>query len=142
MSLTQGLLILHLFSVTIALGIGFTNLVNMRVAKGQTGDIAKGLMMHRMAMLVYGDIFVAGILVTGGLLLWAIGGEAGLNAWFHVKMAAVLVWLICYVALRLTIRQIVKTGNMALASRIRIFAHVAITAATAALICAVMTFAT
>ena len=142
MSLTQFLLIIHLLAISIGLGIGFTNLVNMRVARGQSGDIAKGLMMHRMSMLPYGDAVFVTILVTGALLLYSIGGPTGLPAAFNIKMLFVLIWVVAYVLMRLTVRQLKATGNMALAKRLGLLAHVLVTAVVAALICAVLTFAT
>ena len=142
MSGLQLLLSLHLISIVIAMGIGVTNMVNMRLAATQTGDIAKGLAMHRMAMLRYGDISVAGILVTGVLMLWMIGGPANLSGWFQVKMMAVVVLVIGYGVLRYTIVQIKRTGNMALAARLKIVAPINLAASFVALVCAVLTFST
>ncbi len=142
MSLTQFLLIIHLLAISVGLGIGVTNLINMRVARTQTGDIAKGLMMHRMAMLPYGDAVFVTILVTGGLLLWAIGGPTGLPQAFNIKMIFVVIWVLAYVAMRLTVRQLKATGNMALVKRLGMLAQILLTAVVAAIICAVLTFAT
>lgn len=141
MSLLQFLLMIHLFCVAMGLGIGFSNIVGFRVAKGLGGDKALGIAAHREALIPYGDTFVAGIVVTGLLMLWAIGGDSGLSSWFHVKMAAVLVWLVCYVLMRLRIRKFLATRDMTLIARIRQFAHVVITAAVLALVFAVLTFA-
>jgi uncharacterized membrane protein len=135
----QALLILHFFFIAMGIGISFSNLVNLRVSKGQTGDIAKGLGMQRMAMRQIADGVVAGILITGGLLLWELG-TVGLSGWFHLKMAFVAILVASYVTVRLTAGQMVRTGNMALFDRIRNFATVAWVAAVAALICAVLAF--
>ncbi len=142
MSLTQFLLVIHLLAISVGIGIGVTNLINMRVARTQTGDIAKGLMMHRMAMLPYGDAVFVTILVTGGLLLWAIGGPAGLPQTFNIKMLFVVIWVVAYVVMRLTVRQLKATGNMALVKRLGMLAQILLTAVVAAVICAVLTFAT
>jgi uncharacterized membrane protein len=136
----QALLSLHLICVVGAVGIGITNFINMRVAATQTGDIAKGLAMHRMATLPFGDIFIAGFVLTGVLMLWTIGGASGLNGWFQVKMVAVLVLLIGYGVLRYTIGQIKRTGNMALGARLKVIAPINLAAALVALVCAVLTF--
>ncbi len=141
MSPTQFLLIIHLLAISVGIGIGVTNLINMRVARTQTGDIAKGLMMHRMAMLPYGDAVFVTILVTGGLLLWAIGGPAGLPQTFNIKMLFVVIWVVAYVVMRLTVRQLKATGNMALVKRLGMLAQILLTAVVAAVICAVLTFA-
>ncbi len=141
MTALQALLALHLLCVILAVGIGMTNFINSRLAATQTGDIAKGLAMHRMATLPYGDISVAGFVVTGLLMLWLIGGPTGLSGWFTVKMLAVLVILLGYGTIRYTIGQIKRTGNMALASRIAMIAPINIAAALVAVVCAVLTFA-
>jgi hypothetical protein len=140
-SLTQIFLIIHLFSIAMLLGIGFSNIVGFRVAKGLSGDMAKGIAAHRESLIPYGDVFVVTIIASGLVLLWGIGGSQGLSPWFHVKMAAVAIWVICYVLMRLRIRTLMKSRDLSLVARIRMYAHIAITAATIALICAVMTFA-
>ena len=141
MNVTQFLLIIHLLAISIGLGIGFTNLVNMRVARSQTGDVAKGLMMHRMTMLPYGDAMFVIILLSGGLLLWAIGGPAGLPQAFNIKMIFVVIWAITFVVMRLTLRQMIATRNMALAKRIGMLTQILLTAIVAAIVCAVLAFA-
>ena len=135
----QVLLILHFFFIAMGIGISFSNLVNLKVSKGQTGDIAKGLGMQRMALRQISDGVVAGILITGGLLLWEIG-PSGLSPWFQVKMSFVLILVASYVIVRLTAGQMIRTGDMALFDRIRKFATIAWVAAVAALVCAVLTF--
>ncbi len=141
MSLTQFLLIIHLLAISIGLGIGFSNIVGFRVAKNLGGDMAKGIAAHRESLIPYGDIFVVTILVTGGLLLWSIGGPQGLSPWFHVKMAAVAVWVVVFILMRLRIRQFLASRDMSLVPRIRLLSHILITAVVAAIICAVLTFA-
>ena len=141
MSVLQLLLALHLLAVALGIGSGFSNLINLRVSKGQTGDVAKGLGLMRMALRPYGDFFAATIVVTGVLLLWTIGGTTGLNGWFSVKMAAVIVFVLSYIGVRLTGIQMMKSGNMALMTRVGLLAHVAVAGAVIALVCAVLTFA-
>ncbi len=141
MSLTQFLLIIHLLAISIGLGIGFSNIVGFRVAKNLGGDMAKGIAAHRESLIPYGDIFFVTILVTGGLLLWSIGGTQGLSPWFHVKMAAVAVWVVVFILMRLRIRQFLASRDMSLVPRIRLLSHILITAVVAAIICAVLTFA-
>ena len=141
MSLNQFLLSIHLLAVAYALGIGLSNFLNMSVARGQTGDIAKGLAMHRMAMVRYTDIALAVILVTGPLMLWNAGGVFATQPWFHVKMLAVVVLVVAYGTMRYTIGQMMRTGNMALAARIGILSPILSVAAIVAVVCAVLAFA-
>jgi uncharacterized membrane protein len=140
MSLNQFLLILHILAVAYAMGIGMSNFLNMRVAKTQTGDIAKGLALHRISMLRYTDIALAGILLTGVLMVWAAGGVSAAGPWFNVKMAAVIVLVAAYGGMRMTVGQMMRTGNMALASRIAILSPILSLAAIASVICAVLAF--
>jgi uncharacterized membrane protein len=140
MTLTQFLLIIHILAVAYAMGIGMSNFLNMRVAKSQTGDIAKGLALHRISMLRYTDIAIAAILVTGLLMVWSMGGVPAAPPWFHVKMAAVVILVLAYGAMRYTVGQMLRTGNMALASRLEILSPILSLAAIATVICAVLAF--
>jgi hypothetical protein len=142
MSLNQILLIIHLFCIAMALGIGFSNIVGFRVAKGLGGDKALGIAAHRESLIPYVDIFFVLIIASGLILFSTKYAMHAPNVWFHVKMAAVLVWIIGYVLMRLRIRKFLATRDMSLVGLIRTFAHVAITGATLALVFAVMSFAT
>ena len=141
MSYHQLILALHLLAIAIGIGIGFSNIVNLVTAKSQTGDIAKGLGMGRLANRKYHDAAVIIILVTGGLLLANLGSMAGLSKWFHIKLAFVLIFVVCHFAARATVKQVIASGNMALMGRARMFSHIAITGAVLALISAVLAFA-
>ena len=140
MSLHQLLLIIHILAVAYGMGIGMSNFLNMRVAKGQTGDIAKGLAMHRMAMLRYTDIAIAAILVSGVLLIWVVGGVFAAAPWFTVKMVAVALLVLAYGGMRYTIGQMMRTENMALGARIALLSPVLSLAAIASVSCAVLAF--
>ena len=141
MSHIQFFLIIHLLSIALALGMGFSNIVGFRVARGLGGEKAQGIAALREALIPYADIFVILILASGLALLWAIGGASGLPVWFHIKMAAVAVWLLAYILMRLRIRKFLASRDMSLLGLIRSYAHVAIGAATLAVIFAVLTFA-
>ena len=141
MTLTQLFLIIHLLSIALMLGIAFANIVGFRVAKNLGGDRAQGIAAHRESLIPYGDVFFVTILASGLILLWSIGGAGGLNAWFHVKMAAVVVWVIVYVVMRFRIMKFLASRDITLIGLIRTYSHIAIAAATFALICAVMAFA-
>lgn len=140
MSLIQVLLIIHLISIAMMLGIGFSNLVGFRVAKKLGGDKALGIAAHRESLIPYGDIFVVLVLLSGLTMLWAIGGGRGLPVWFQIKMGAVAIWLLAYILMRLRIRKFLASRDMSLLSLVRTYAHVAITSAVLALVFAVLTF--
>jgi hypothetical protein len=142
MSLNQILLIIHLFCIAMALGIGFSNIVGFRVAKGLGGDKALGIAAHRESLIPYGDIFFVLIIASGLILFSTKYAMQAPNVWFHVKMAAVLAWIVSYVLMRWRIRKFLATRDMSLIRLIRTFAHVAISGATLALVFAVMSFAT
>lgn len=133
------LLVLHLFFIAMGVGIGFSNLVNLRASRGQTGDIAKGFGMARMALRMYSDIVIAGFLITGFALFWTTG-NTGSGPWFNLKMAFVLLLVVSYGIVRMTGGQIMRTGNMALMSRINTFAPLAFVGSAGALVCAVLAF--
>ena len=141
MSYHQLILALHLLAIAIGIGLGFSNIVNLATAKSQTGDIAKGLGMGRLANRKYHDAAVIIILVTGGLLLANLGGMAGISKWFHIKLAFVLIFVVCHFAARATVKQVIASGNMALINRAKMLAHIAITGAVLSLISAVLAFA-
>ncbi len=133
------LLVLHLFFIAMGVGIGFSNLINLRASRGQTGDIAKGFGMARLALRMYSDIVIAGFLITGLLLFWTTG-NTGSGPWFSFKMSFVVLLVISYGVVRVTGGQIMRTGNMALMSRINIFAPLAFVGSAGALVCAVLAF--
>lgn len=141
MSLVQALLIIHLVCIAMVLGIGFSNIVGLRVARKLGGEKAMGIAAHREALIPYADVFVVLVLVSGLLMLWAIGGGQGLPVWFFIKMGAVAIWLLAYVLMRLRIRKFLASRDMSLLGLIRTYAHVGITAAVLALVFAVLTFA-
>ena len=141
MSLIQFALSVHLLCIGLGLGIGFSNLVGFRVAKGLGGEKAMGIAAHRESLIPYGDTFFVLIILSGVTMLWAIGGPSGLKFWFQFKMVAVAVWIVTYVLMRLRIRKFLATRDMSLVALIRTYAHVVITAVALAVIFAVLTFA-
>jgi uncharacterized membrane protein SirB2 len=139
MSLTQLFLIIHLLAIAMALGIGVSNIVGFRVAKGLGGDMAKGIAAHREALIPYGDTLFLTVIASGLVLFW-LAGAGNLGPWFSAKMVAVAVWIITYVAMRLRIRRFLASRDMSLLPLIRTFAHVLLAAVVATVICAVMAF--
>jgi hypothetical protein len=141
LSLHQIFLFLHFLSIAVVMGVGVANIVSFRVSRNSTGDVAKGVAKAREATLIYSDIFVTLLVLAGLGLLWDRGGMAGLSVWFHIKMAAVVIWLVSFITMRLIIARYLKSRDAALMPRIRMLAHVAITGAAVAMFCAVMAFA-
>ncbi len=138
---TKIFLIIHLFSIAMALGIGFSNIVGFRVAKSLGGDKAQGISAHRESLIPYGDIFFVTLIASGLVLLWSVSGAGSLGPWFHAKMAFVAIWVLAYVLMRLRIMTFLASRDVSLVSLIRTYLHVVVGAATVALICAVMAFA-
>jgi len=116
--------------------------VSYRVSDKLGGDKAQGIFALRDALRPFLDFFVVTILASGFALFWAKYSMHAPNAWFHTKMAAVAVWIVLYILLRLRIRKIKATKDMTLAKLARTYAWFASAASTFALICAVMAFAT
>jgi uncharacterized membrane protein len=141
MSTHQFLLALHL--LVIALGIGFTasNFINARLALGQTGDMAKGLGLHRATIARFGDVVIALIWITGGLLIWQRGGMAGLPPAFHVKLLFVILLTVFHGLGRMTAGKMRREGNMAALPRLGWFILGGWVSAVVALVCAVLAFA-
>ncbi len=141
MTYHQLLLTLHILTISLGIGVGFANLFGMAIAKNQTAEAAAGMALLRRKIAPLMDANLLLVLITGGLLLANLGGASGLAPTFHVKMAAVAIWVISHFAARITSGQMARTGNMALASRVRNFTRLGWTAAVVALVCAVLIFA-
>lgn len=139
MSLTQLFLIIHLLAMATALGIGVSNIVGFRVAKGLGGEMAKGIAAHREALIPYGDTLFLTV-IASGLVLFSLAGAGNLGPWFSAKMVAVAVWIACYILMRLRIRTFLASRDMSLVPMIRTYAHVLLAAVVATVICAVMAF--
>jgi hypothetical protein len=92
------ILYLHFIVTALGAGLSFSNLVNLYLASGAQGDIAKGLALQRRTVAKIGDIVIALIWLTGLGLAW-IGGlrPEGAFAW---KIAVVVVLTICHVSAR------------------------------------------
>ncbi len=116
----QLFLTLHLFFIAMGVGMSCSNFINTRLSLGKTGDMAKGLGLQRRTVAQIGDGIIAGIWVSGVLLLWASGGE-GLNGWFHAKMAVVVLLTLSHIMARRTGGQMMRSGNAALLPRVSFF---------------------
>lgn len=114
------MLIMHLAFMALGIGMSCSNFVNMRLAVGQTGDIAKGLELQRRTVASIGDSIIAAIWLSGFLLLQLRGWE-GLNAWFNAKIAFVVVFTISHIMARRTEAKMMRTGNGATLARVSMY---------------------
>ena len=141
MTYHQVLLTVHILAICLGIGVGFSNIFSMYLAKNQPKEMAAGMALLRRKIAPFMDANLLVVLVTGGLLLANLGGASGIAPTFHVKMAAVVIWVIGHFGARLTAGKIMRTGDMTLASRLVNFSRFGWSAAVVALICAVLTFA-
>ena len=111
------MLIMDLAFMALGIGMSCSNFVNMRLAVGQTGDIAKGLGLQRRTIASIGDSIIAAIWLSGFLLLQLRGWE-GLNAWFNAKIAFVVLLTISHIMAR---RTEARTGNGAALARVSLY---------------------
>lgn len=139
MSTHQLLLIFHL--VVIALGIGFTasNFINTRLAIGQSGDLAKGLGLHRRTIARLGDAVITLIWISGALLLWQ-RGIAGMPPAFHVKLLFVILLTVFHGLGRALAGKMQREGSLARLPRLSTLVLSGWISAIAALVCAVLAF--
>lgn len=141
MSGHQVLLFLHLFAVALASGVGFINLWCLRVAKGQSADILKGIAFQQKSLRNFGYALVLTIVVTGIWQVVNLGGLVGQHMWFDAKLAFAAIWLIAYIAMRINVSQMTESGTKSLATRVSLLAHISWVSAALAMFCAVMAFA-
>lgn len=137
----QLVLFLHLFAVALSSGVGFINLWGLWAGRGQSADILKGIAFQQRSLRKVGYIIVSTIFITG---IWAtldLGGFSAMRWWFHAKLFFVMLWLVAYAAMRLTISKMVTSGDVTLARRINLLAHLAWTSAALAMLGSVMAFA-
>lgn len=141
MTYHQVLLTLHILTISLGIGVGFSNIFSLYVAKNQPPEMALGMALMRRKIAPFMDANLLIVLVSGGLLLANLGGTSGLAQSFHIKMAAVAVWVIGHFGARITAGNIARTGNMALAAWLVNFSRLGWSAAVVALVCAILTFA-
>jgi uncharacterized membrane protein len=131
------LLIAHLMLIAMGTGMSFSNFINVRLARGQGGDIAKGLALQRRMIARIGDGVIALIWLTGLALWWYVSPAGG---WFHAKLAIVVLLTLSHAMARRTAGEIAKSGNAALLPRLEIFIAGVWLSALAAILLAVIAF--
>ena len=112
------LLFLHLVGLVIGAGPGIASAVIMHTAATATPDGAAAL---RKVPPILVNVSTAGIVllwITGPIMVWSVYGGPGSLPWaFWVKIVFVLALTVVVIAMQVTLAQIRKTGNMALAAR-------------------------
>jgi uncharacterized membrane protein len=132
------LLIAHFILIALGTGMSFTNFVNVRLAQGQSGDIAKGLALQRRTMAKIGDAVIALIWVSGLALLWTAAPET--SGWFHAKVGFVVLLTVSHIMARRTGMAFTRSGDTALLSRLELYAAGVWLSALAAILLAVIAF--
>lgn len=133
------MLIMHSGFMALGIGMSCSNFVNTRLAAGQTGDIAKGLGLQRRTIASIGDSIIAGIWLSGIILL-QMRGTDGLDTLFYAKMGFVLLLTLSHIGARSTGVEMMRSGNGALLSRVSLYIGGVCIAALAALALAVLAF--
>ncbi len=112
------LLFLHLVGLVMGAGPGIANMVIMRTAATAAPDGAAAL---RRVPPILVNVSTAGVVVlwiTGLIMVWTAYGGPGNLLWaFWVKIVFVIILTAVVIAMQMTLAQIRKTGNMALAAR-------------------------
>jgi uncharacterized membrane protein len=132
-------LIIHLMLVATGTGMSFSNIVNLRLARGQVGKVAKGLALQRRMVSQIGDGVIASIWVTGLGLVWRVG-TAGLGGWFIAKLAFVVLLTASHFMARRTAGEIMRQGDAGLMPRLEVFVSIVWLSALAAIALAVIAF--
>lgn len=135
------LLVLHFIGLVMGSGPGIANMVIMRAAATATPEGAAAL--RRVPPMLI-NVSTAGLVllwITGLIMVWTIyGGPGGLPWAFWVKIVFVLILTAVVVAMHMTLAEIRKTGNMALAARMPKLGPMAGLSALVAVIFAVIAF--
>ncbi|RUT35169.1 hypothetical protein EMQ25_04280 [Arsenicitalea aurantiaca] len=93
-----------------------------------------------LAMAQVGKIAMGVLLVTGPLALWLkYGGFGGMNAWFWVKMALIVVMLVSIVSGGIAFKR-ASGGEMAALERAELFGKVTLVAALGVVLAAIFAF--
>ncbi len=116
--MNQFWLFLHFIGLIVAAGPGLASMVIMRTAATATPEGAAAL---RKVPPILVNISTAGLVllwITGPIMVWSVYGGFGNLPWaFWVKIVFVLALTAVVIAMQVTLAQIRRTGNMALAAR-------------------------
>jgi len=135
------LLVLHFIGLVMGAGPGVANMVIMRTAATATPDGAAAL---RKVPPILVNVSTAGVVllwITGLIMVWSVYGGPGNVSWaFWVKIVFVVILTVIVIAMQVTLAQIRKTGNMALAARMPKLGPLAGLTALLAVVFAVVAF--
>ena len=118
----QLLLAAHLILIAMGTGMSFSNLVNVRLARGETGERSKALAAQRRLIAQIGDGVIALIWLTGIALLYATDPRAlASNGWFQAKLAFVVLLTLNHFLARRTAGMMARSGDASLLPRLQMF---------------------
>ncbi len=141
MSISTLILTLHLIAIAMGIGMTFSNLVNASLSLGNPAEFQKGLGLQRRMIGRIGDIVILSIWISGGLALWLRGHE-GLGTAFAFKIAFVVLLTLAHVRGRTLGERMRREAHLNHVGDQRNLMLAGWLLAVAALICAVITFAT
>jgi uncharacterized membrane protein len=141
MSFNAVILALHLIAIAMGIGMTFSNLVNASLSLGNPAEFQKGLGLQRRMIGRIGDVVILSIWVTGGLALW-LRGHQGLGTAFSFKMAFVILLTIAHIRGRTLGERMRREAHLNHVKDQRNLMLAGWALAVAALVCAVITFAT
>jgi hypothetical protein len=141
MSFNAVILALHLIAIAMGIGMTFSNLVNASLSLGNPAEFQKGLGLQRRMIGRIGDVVILSIWVTGGLALW-LRGHDGLGTAFALKIAFVILLTIAHIRGRTLGERMRREAHLNHVKDQRNLMLAGWALAVAALVCAVITFAT
>jgi hypothetical protein len=141
MTMNAVLLTLHLIVIAMGIGLTFSNLVNTTLSLGNPVEFQKGLGLQRRTIGRIGDIVILLIWVTGGLALW-LRGHQGLGTAFAFKIAFVILLTFAHIRARTLGERMRREGHLDHVRDQRNLMVAGWALALAALVCAVISFAT
>jgi uncharacterized membrane protein len=138
------LLMTHLILIAMGTGMSFSNLVNVRLSLGETGDRFKALALQRRAIARIGDGVITLIWITGIALMFTASAPRSLaaNGWFQAKFAVVVLLTLNHFLARRTAGLMARSGNAALLPRQQMFIGGVFLSAVVAICLAVLAFET
>ena len=135
----QLLLAAHLILIAMGTGMSFSQLVNISLAKSQSGDIAKGLGLQRRTITRIADGVIALIWISG-LALYAMIGSVD-SVWFYAKLFFAVALTASHLLARHTGGEMMRSGNAALLGTLNLYVAGVFGSAVAAIVFAVLAFA-
>ena len=141
MNINAMVLAFHLIAIAMGIGMTFSNLVNATLSLGNAAEFQKGLGLQRRMVGRIGDVVILSIWVTGGLALWLRGHE-GLGTAFVLKLAFVILLTIAHIRGRTLGERMRREAHLLHVKDQRNLMFAGWVLAVAALVCAVVAFAT